>query len=122
MCWDELHILAAGDRSEPIVFDAQRWLVETERSQPGVRLTHDWHSTSDSIAARLARVLNADELVLLKSTELPAGSDWCVAADQGFVDEHFHRLAAELPGVRWVNLRQLETHAAAEKRPLIDAT
>ena len=111
VCWGELHVLA-GDCSEPIVFDAQAWLVKTERSQPGVRLTHDWQTTSDSIAARLARVLNADELVLLKSTDLPAGTDWCVAGGQGLVDEHFHRIAAELPSIVWVNLRQLETRSA----------
>jgi aspartokinase-like uncharacterized kinase len=115
-CWDELQAIAASGRSQRIVFDAQRWLTETERNQPGVPVTHDWDTTSDSIAARLARVLNADELILLKSTDLPSGIDWRMAAEQGLVDEHFPRIAAELPHVVWINLRQFHGAPAAESR------
>jgi aspartokinase-like uncharacterized kinase len=60
-----------------------------------------WRVTSDSIAARLAEVLEAAELVLLKSTR-PPESD---LAPPGYVDEAFAATAADLPRVRFVNLR-----------------
>jgi len=111
--WDDLQVVVAGDRSRRIVFDVQQWLAETERNQPGVLLTHDWNTTSDSIAGRLARVLFANELILLKSTDSQPGNDWRVAAEQGLVDEHFPRIAAELPRVVWVNLRQFKESTTA---------
>jgi aspartokinase-like uncharacterized kinase len=103
--WQELQSLVTGKHAPQTVFDVQRWLGELEPIQPGVHLSHDWQSTSDSIAARLARVLSADELVLLKSTDCPPGIGWQAAAAQGLVDEHFPRVAMELPQVTWVNLR-----------------
>ena len=50
-----------------VIFDAADWLENEEAQQPGCRLPQGWGVTSDSIAARLAEVLGADELVLLKS-------------------------------------------------------
>jgi aspartokinase-like uncharacterized kinase len=68
-----------------------------------------WEATSDSVAARVAVVLRAEELVLLKSVTLPEPCDWREAGRLGLVDPLF---AAILAGgeplslrVRAVNLR-----------------
>ena len=63
--------------------------------------------TSDSLAAWVAAGLGADELVLLKSTELPAEISSVMAAAAGLVDAWFPQLAGRLPGVSWVNGSQL---------------
>jgi len=68
-------------------------------------LPHSWDVTSDSIAARLAVLLRADELVLLKSS-LPADrATLDEAAEAGYVDRYFPAAAAALTRVRCVNLR-----------------
>lgn len=107
-CWDDLQAVVAGETSGRSVFDVRHWLAAVEAEQPGVPLTRDWRTTSDSIAARLAWLLQADELVLLKSTDLAAGMNWRRAAKEGLVDEHFPLVAAELPCVLWVNLRDFK--------------
>jgi hypothetical protein len=48
--------------------------------------------TSDSIAARMAVVLGADRLILLKSIDMPSGTSWTEAAERGWVDRHFPRV------------------------------
>ncbi len=72
---------------------------------PECGLPHSWDVTSDSIAAYVASQLNAQELVLFKSTPLPANTSRAQAADAGLVDRYFVHAAATLPNVRWVNLR-----------------
>jgi 5-(aminomethyl)-3-furanmethanol phosphate kinase len=91
------------------VFDPREFLVRDEPHQPGMPLPHTWATTSDSIAARLARVLQAEELVLLKSADplLPSTIEDLAAA--GYVDCHFP--AAVSDGtfrVRMVNLRMFK--------------
>ena len=54
-------------------FAVEPFLRRDEPELPGVRLPSGWHVTSDSIAARLAVVCQARELVLLKST-IPAAA------------------------------------------------
>ena len=51
-----------------IVFAPARFLREDESDVTGMQLPHSWDATSDSIAAPLAEVATADELVLLKSS------------------------------------------------------
>jgi aspartokinase-like uncharacterized kinase len=68
-------------------------------------LPESWDATSDALAARAAAVLEADELVLLKSVSLPEPVDWDAAARAGHVDLLFSGLARALPRVRVVNLR-----------------
>jgi aspartokinase-like uncharacterized kinase len=60
----------------------------------GGKLPASWDVTSDSIAARAAIVAVANRLVLLKSVEIPPGTDWSEAAARGWVDPYFPRLAA----------------------------
>ncbi len=103
--WNQLAAFAQDRRASRAVFDVHQWLAECEPQQAGVRLSHDWQSTSDSIAGRLAFALSADELVLLKSTDCPGNIGWSAAAVDGLVDQHFPTIAATLPRIAWVNLR-----------------
>lgn len=61
-------------------------------------LPADWSVSSDSIAARAAILLGADELVLLKSTLATIG-------EANYVDGYFATAAASIPRVRFVDLR-----------------
>jgi hypothetical protein len=62
--------------------------------------------TSDAIAGRLAVVLHAQELVLIKSVPPPIAGDGDARlqhlADAGFVDAFLPKLRAELPRCRVV--------------------
>jgi 5-(aminomethyl)-3-furanmethanol phosphate kinase len=68
-----------------------------------------WDATSDSVAAQVAVVLGAKELVLLKSVTLPEACDWRQAGEQGIVDPMFAATLARggqsSLRVRAVNLR-----------------
>jgi aspartokinase-like uncharacterized kinase len=68
-------------------------------------LPHTWAVTSDSVAARLAVVMGAAKLILLKSVSAPAGWDSNVAGLEGIVDVHLATVAASLSQVTLVNLR-----------------
>ncbi len=68
-------------------------------------LPHNWSTTTDSIAARLARWLGARQLVLLKSAEIPSGLTLGQAAETGLVDPEFPTAAGEIPVVTIANLR-----------------
>jgi aspartokinase-like uncharacterized kinase len=68
-------------------------------------LPHRWDVTSDSVAGYIASELQADELVLFKSKLLPANTTRLEAAEARLVDGYFIQVAARLPTVRWVNLR-----------------
>jgi aspartokinase-like uncharacterized kinase len=59
-------------------------------------LPRSWAVTSDSIAARVAERRGASKLVLLKSVDIPVGTNWPTAAGNGWVDEYFPRIAARL--------------------------
>jgi aspartokinase-like uncharacterized kinase len=75
--------------------------------RPG-RLPHSWAVTSDALAARIAVVLQAAELILLKSTTIPPGMDWREAGRRGLVDAPFAEVLRDAPAdlrVRAVNLR-----------------
>jgi aspartokinase-like uncharacterized kinase len=85
--------------------------AERDEAQSG-HLPHSWDVTSDALAARVAQVLQARQLVLLKSVSFPEGLDWVEAGRQGWVDRAFAQVLgqAELAGsttlrVRVVNLR-----------------
>ncbi|MBI81988.1 MAG: hypothetical protein CMJ81_02220 [Planctomycetaceae bacterium] len=87
------------------LFDVEQFLKRHEPSCTGVCLPVDEIVTSDSIAARVAVVLAAEELVLLKSTGLSTATTIEEAARRGVVDGFFPQLASELPETRCVNFR-----------------
>jgi 5-(aminomethyl)-3-furanmethanol phosphate kinase len=79
-----------------------------EANSPGVRLPVGWEVTSDSIAARVADLLNA-RLTLLKSAPLSrklekslAAQDWPALSAAGWVDGYFGEIAAELREIRLI--------------------
>lgn len=90
----------ATARPGPLVWAPAVYLREEDQLHPEGALPHTWAVTSDSIAARVARVVGADELVLLKSADPPEG-DWTQA---GYVDGYFRHAARHIPRVRCVNL------------------
>ena len=97
------------------LFDAGPFMQLEETRKDANRLPHDWSATSDSIAARIAQVYEADSLVLLKST-LPAEcDDWESAAGIGLVDPYFPQAVQGIPDACCVNLTDPEF---SEWRPL----
>ena len=100
--------LASTRRMAACVLDVEEFLRQREPGLPGCRLPCDWSATSDAIAARVAEVLSADELVLLKSVAYPAATTLQGAADLGLVDGHFPTAVAGVARLRWVNLRAAE--------------
>lgn len=104
-----------GARVARIVFDARNFLRDREPDCVGSALPHDETVTSDSIAARLAEVIAADELVLLKSADpLPAATaDQLAAAN--YVDACFPQTARRLRSVRFVNLRGSANSSETER-------
>lgn len=54
-----------------------------------------WEVSSDSLAAWLAKALQADELVLVKAAAIAAGADIRQMADDGIIDQAFCGLVKE---------------------------
>ena len=103
---DRMLCQRVGERNCTI-FAPARWLRESEPQLPGTRLPATWDVTSDSIAARLAVVLGASELVLLKSVlpNVKLGPHIENLAAVGYVDPMLSRLGPELPILRLIGLR-----------------
>jgi aspartokinase-like uncharacterized kinase len=86
-----------------VVFDPANFLRVCEPGLTGIRLPIGWQVTSDSIAARVAGLLGAHELVLLKSS-LPSASCALQASQQGFVDPFFPEASRACQSIRCVDL------------------
>jgi aspartokinase-like uncharacterized kinase len=93
------------ERGQIPVLDAHEFALIDE-SKAG-RLPHAWTVTSDSIAARVSRVLEARRLVLLKSVTIPEGTDWREARRCGWVDDYFAEAVGTDLEVQGVNLRDM---------------
>ncbi len=89
------------------LFDSADWLRHREPQAAGTKLGKNWQVTSDSIAARLAIVLSAEELLLLKSMNPKSCQSLQELANCGAVDVGMLALAGELPTTRIVNLRDI---------------
>lgn len=104
--WEELvERLLVDDRPGKFILDPGDFLRRAEPQLPGEPLPIGWQVTSDSIAARLAAALDADELVLLKSAPAPNPPLRRQAAKIGLVDTHFPTAADSVKRVRVVNFR-----------------
>jgi 5-(aminomethyl)-3-furanmethanol phosphate kinase len=88
-----------------LIFDPEKFLRHEEPRLAGKPLARHWGVTSDSIAARLASVCQAHELVLLKSALPSAPGDLAMAAARGYVDGCFAQASRGLPRIRCVNFR-----------------
>ena len=86
------------------VFDPEKWMRSVESKVPGCTLPASWDVTSDSISARVAVGLNAEELVLVKS-KVPTETTLAQASAEGFVDAFFETAVSGIPSIRCVNLR-----------------
>ena len=78
--------------------------AQADDGQPG-SLLHAWGVTSDSMAARAARLLRARLLILLKSMTIPEPTDWRKAGRHGWVDTFFAEALDSVLEVRAVNFR-----------------
>ncbi len=84
---------------------AVRSFYGPDRDQGKRLLPSDWQTTTDSIAALLALVVNADELVLLKSCDVDSSLNYDQLAAAGIVDEAFPTVAEKVHRVRLEKLR-----------------
>lgn len=87
------------------ILDPWTFLREEEPQLAGQSLPASWRVTSDSIAAKFAQAIGAEELTLLKSA-LPAAA-WtpAAAAAAGYVDAFLPQLANGTFTIRCVDLR-----------------
>ena len=87
------------------VLDVAPFLLGQEPQCGGTVLAQDWSVTSDSIAARVACLVSAEELVLIKPASPPADRTLASAVQSGYVDEFLPKLASEISQLRCVNAR-----------------
>jgi len=84
----------------------------------------NWDVTSDSIALELARRLNAERLVLVKSCEIDPKSSVVELAEAGIVDRRFASLtvgaAFPIDFVHHAELARVRALLLGEARPIDD--
>lgn len=93
----------SGEQS-PLLLDMADFARSEERSTTST-IPHDWSVTSDSLAAWAAIRWPADELLLVKSIDLPTATNVEAASQTELVDRYFPNLASSLKQVSWCNLR-----------------
>jgi aspartokinase-like uncharacterized kinase len=90
------------------IIDPWQFMTVDDPQTSPAPLPTSWDVTSDSIAARLAAIVGAVDLVLLKSA-LPDNGRLDIVeslVEAGYVDRYFGQAAANLNMVRLVNLRR----------------
>lgn len=95
VCIDAGELGRAWDNNLLPVLDIHEF-AHSDEQRPG-HLPHSWTVTSDAFAARLAVVLQARHLVLLKSTTIPPEVDWTEAGQLGLVDAMFAEVLRDAP-------------------------
>jgi aspartokinase-like uncharacterized kinase len=100
----------AWSRQQAPILVPRRFMDDDDRSPDP--LPHAWTTTTDAIAARLAVRIKADELVLLKSAEIPEGLKIADAARLGLVDPEFPRAVVSVPVVTIQSLIARENHSS----------
>ncbi|MEI8381298.1 MAG: hypothetical protein WCJ09_14315 [Planctomycetota bacterium] len=91
------------DQQRPVLLKLESYLRQAEVNEPSP-LPHTWDVTSDSIAAWVATQWGADQLILLKSIELPDGMDLQQAEATGLVDRYFPIIAQKVNQICWCHL------------------
>jgi 5-(aminomethyl)-3-furanmethanol phosphate kinase len=87
-----------------VIFNAKNFLTDDEPNYPGEKLPIGWDVSTDSIAARLAEIADAHELVLLKAIAPPTFIEIAELADANYVDSYFPWAIKPVKEVRFVNL------------------
>lgn len=98
----------AWEQGRVPILAPRRFLLDVDAHSAKPLEAH-WDVTSDSIAARVASLLGASELVLLKSRSLPPDIGRAEAARLGLVDPAFLDVARPLGRISYINLRQPHT-------------
>ncbi len=103
--WEELLAIRSQYHPRTIIFDLQQFLREVEPTAAPAPIPHTWCVTTDSLAARVAELIAADELVLLKSALPPAQeNDYAALAAAGFVDQYFPQIPPRLRRITFCTL------------------
>jgi len=102
--WKGLTDFFQGENTNPttIMFDCLSFVRDVEPTLVGTLLAPDWSCTSDSIAARIAQLLGADRLTLLKS-RTAGSSDLQTLQYANYVDLSFPQMAADIKSVTFVD-------------------
>lgn len=100
-----LPMIAEVQRAEAVAVVDLLPFAQRDETRPD-HWPHRWDVTSDSMAVRVAHVAGAEELILLKSTDVEV--DWSAAAKKNQVDAFFPIALGRAPGVRVrsINLRK----------------
>lgn len=85
-----------------VLFDCLSFIRDVEPILTGTTLEASWNCTSDSIAARIAQLLHADKLILIKSKAASSG-DLPTLQYANYVDRDFPQMAADIKSVTFVN-------------------
>lgn len=84
----------------PALIAVHSFYHPTIQTAEPVPLPHDWRTTTDAIAAWLAILTRANELVLLKSCDVSPTRNFQELADRGIVDEAFPVVGERIERVR----------------------
>jgi aspartokinase-like uncharacterized kinase len=102
--WKVLTDFVHSENAMPttIIFDCLSFVRDVEPKLAGPTLAPDWSCSSDSIAARIAQLLGADKLTLLKSGTTYS-SDLQTLQYANYVDLSFPQMAADIKSVTFVD-------------------